>query len=162
SVMFVGVFATRTDVPDLVGMAVILDVTLKSSTLDASPFWDFDPSSSTFCGRDPNTGASHFTTSPNRPASGCGDYRDVWTSPGAGSAPAYRHGNTNTLRIGLTLYRQTTVSVTAGEKLFGFAGTIDLSNATEAGGTCSGCSAPVSIDWNGAQATSASGNADDN
>jgi hypothetical protein len=147
------VFEPSHDIPDLIGLDAVMDFTLLSSTLADSPFWNFDP--------DQSPCANTLGMNRLRPVRGCVDYRQLWNETGSVSGYAATQQNPYVVRVGATCYRASSVAAAQNEQLFGFQLLIDMSNSSEAGGTCAGCGAVVRLDWVGAGAYSASSQYDD-
>lgn len=110
-------------------------------------FWDFDAAGCNFLA---------LSSSQARPTSGCTTpvaYTATWSLAGSGTAIAAGRnptGSNNRIIIPFTCYRPGLLSVTTSDHLFGVQVIVDGSTATEAGGTCAGCSQNVSIGWSDA------------
>src|SRR5262245_26901480 len=150
SIVILGTWAPAEAITNLVALDGVLELYVAGG-LDGAGFWDLAelPNRDEFgC----NAGA--LSSNQARPATGCetpNTYKGCWDPIGSGTAVAAFYYPTDArgsiVRIAFTCYRPTLLSVSAGEKLFGFQLIIDGRNAVEVGGTCAGCDQAATLTW---------------
>jgi hypothetical protein len=149
-VVLLGTWGPAEDIVGLTNLDGIWDLYVGAGLANAG-FWNFDAA---------GCNSLALNSSQARPTAGCATpvaYTACWSLAGSGTAIAAGQTSANTVRMPFTCYRPGLLNVTAGQKLFGVQIIVDGSNATEAGGSCDGCSQPVSVAWNEATPGAAAG-----
>ena len=123
-------------IPDLVAFDFQMKITPVTGSVADLPFWDMEDGTPCF----------GLSLSAQRPASGCPNWQSLWGSQSGSGVSAIRN-TVNSLTIAGDVYQPSLTPVAPGQRWFLFQLAVDGSHATEAGGTCAGCTAPVSIDW---------------
>jgi len=146
----VGCFQLPSDMDSLFQIEISLDIEVDAGSLPA--FWQFDAAGCNFTG---------LALSTAQPPSGCSGIANVWGTDGLGGdvTRAYisMYGGSPTRgRLIGSLFRvdSNPMNVTAETNMFAFRFLIASANATEAGGSCAGCTSPGVIVWNSAEFTS--------
>ncbi len=149
-VVVLGTFAPDEEIPDLVGLDVLLKMSV-APDLDAGGFWNMDPAG---CGYQNGGTLAVFSA---RPPVGCGVplYLPIWMANGSGGAMAAARTGGSTQSIAIVCWRASTASVASDQRLFGFQLAIDANYSIEAGGVCTGCTNPVCLEWVSARPGSA-------
>ena len=133
---FIGTVTMPSAMPDLQSMTLQLTFDFGSNPVPA--FWDFATSGE----NETAISTSHVKTS-------CGpEYLGVWGTL-SGNSGFVASSGPHSVSVLVTCYRTTTISVAAGQQLFGFSLFLDTSGSAGAGGGLDGCSSPVSayVDW---------------
>jgi len=148
SVAILGTFVAGDNITDLIALDSVLALET-SPSLDTSTFWDWTTS---------GCGAGVVGINALRPSAGCAAYTNTWTPSGSGGATKAIRTSGSGERIAIVCYRGASLSVTAVQKLFAFQIVLDLSQALEQAGECTGCGQPVCLRWLSARPASAAGN----
>jgi hypothetical protein len=124
-------FQPNEAIPDLVGIDCVCDLAVQGDLATTASFWDFGT------GNPAALGLSH-----TRPAAGCTGYLSTWSPVGSGEAVAYAPRSPSITRMGIVAFRPTILAVTANQKLFGWALTVDTGTSAEFNGGVgpAGCS----------------------
>lgn len=146
----VGCFQLPSAMDSLFGIEVSLDVEVDAAALPA--FWQFDAA---------GCNATGLAVSPAEPASGCAGIPNVWGAGGTGGDATRAYfsmhlGRPTRGRLLGSLFRidANPANVASETNMFAFRILIASANASEAGGTCAGCTTPGVIVWNSAEFTS--------
>ena len=131
-------FAPNEAISDLAGLEAVLQLQV-ATDLDVTNFWNMSP---TGCG------ANVLVASHTRPVTGCSNHLSTWSVVGSGEGAGVSRISTAGVRIAVTVFRPTPVSVAANQRLFGFQLIFDTTQSVESGGTCNGCPDPVCLVWN--------------
>ena len=136
SVALLAAFMPYEAIPDLVGVDFRFVMQVSGDITAASAFWDF---------ADVNQGA--VSVNGNAPATGCDNYRNLWTGPNSASAWGAALRSPSNERIATTCYNLPGAgfAVAPNERVFGVQLLISTGSSVEAGGAQPGCNAPVCI-----------------
>ena len=116
-------FQPNEAIPDLVAIDCVADLAVQGDLATSANFWDF------FSTNGAAVGLSHV-----RPATGCTGYLSTWSPVGSGEAIAYSPRSPSIIRMGVVCFRPSVLAVTANQKLFGYAMTIDTGTSAEFNG----------------------------
>jgi hypothetical protein len=153
----VGTYSTTNDIPDFVGIEVVIDLQSNSASLPA--WWQFFNAGA--CRQSALSASSDFTTAPQ----GC---FDVFAGQSAGGISAYQTSTTfpavpnglpNAARLKMAFAVANSVDEPPATETYGFKGTIS-GVKTVGTGNCAGCATSVTIVLNEIKAAGLAGYAE--
>lgn len=126
----IGTIVMPAEMSDLEGMEIALTFDFGAGPVPA--FWDFQTQN-----------AGDLAVDCLRSACGA-EYLDTWAPSGTASLGSVSTSS-HSVTVSLTCVSQAPLSVSAGQKLFGFSLSFDTATSQEASGPLAGCEAPVCV-----------------
>lgn len=146
-----GVFQPNEALPDMNGIDIVFDIGIAGDIHSNATFWDFA-----------NANSAALNGSQTRSTgAGCNTYNAAWSPSGSGAGTlGVDMGQPNRMRVVALCYRPSGLAVTANQKIWGIALTIDASTSAEFNGGSgpSGCSMGANVTLNQIIPRTVSGN----